>query len=178
MSAAAKVPEADGLRKAFGHQAVLKAASFSATRGADRVDPVGEELRLANLVGRKPTRMSGSERQRASLGLALVRAPACLLMDEPFAGVAPRDRPLIARGLERLRTQGAAIVISGHDVEDLFAVADQVIWVVAGTSHRIGTPEDAKDHAQFRPEYLGSKPSGVARPSPPSAGSVVRGSDA
>ncbi|TVP47415.1 MAG: ABC transporter ATP-binding protein [Gemmatimonadales bacterium] len=131
-------------------------AFVSVYGGGDRVDPMLAGLLLGELVHRKPTTMSGGERQRASLGLALVRAPECLLMDEPFAGVAPLDRPLIARGLQLMKARGAAIVISGHDVEDLFALADQVIWVVAGTSHWIGRPEEAKEHAQFTSDYLGS----------------------
>jgi len=131
-------------------------AFVSVHGGGDRVEGMLAELRLGDLVDRRPNGMSGGERQRASLGVAMVRAPTCLLMDEPFAGVAPLDRPLIGRGLELLRAQGTAIVISGHDVEDLFALADQVIWVVAGTSHWLGSPGDAKDHPQFRLEYLGA----------------------
>jgi lipopolysaccharide export system ATP-binding protein len=131
-------------------------AFVSVHGGGDRVDKTLAELRLGDLVDHRPARMSGGERQRASLGLAMVRAPTCLLMDEPFAGVAPLDRPLIARGLELMKGQGTAIVISGHDVEDLFAVADQVIWVVAGTSHWLGRPKDAREHPQFRSEFLGS----------------------
>ena len=33
--------------------------------------------------------------------------------------------------------------------------ADQVVWMVAGTTHCLGTPEDAMNHEQFRKEYLG-----------------------
>jgi len=132
-------------------------AFVSVHGGGERVEGMLAELRLDDLVDRKPNRMSGGERQRALLGLAMVRAPTCLLMDEPLAGVAPLDRPLMARGLELMKAQGAAIVISGHDVEDLFAVADQVIWVVAGTTHWLGRPEDAREHSQFRAEYLGPR---------------------
>jgi ABC-type lipopolysaccharide export system ATPase subunit len=95
----------------------------------------------------------------------LIRRPDCLLMDEPFAGVAPVDRPMIAVGLSALRRQGAAVVISGHDVDDLFEASDEVIWVVAGTTHWLGAPRDAATHHEFRKSYLG--PRAPVAPSPP-----------
>lgn len=114
-------------------------------------------LRLRDLVSRRPSALSGGEQQRAAVALALVRDPSCLLMDEPFARVAPKDRPLIREGLEALRDRGCAIVISGHDVEDVFEVADEIVWVVAGTSHVLGPPGRAASHHQFRREYLGPR---------------------
>jgi lipopolysaccharide export system ATP-binding protein len=114
-----------------------------------------EHLDLGPFLTRRPPTLSGGERQRASIALALVRGPSCLLMDEPFAGVAPKDRPLIADGLRLLRADGCAVVISGHDVDDLFAVSDEIVWVVAGTTHLLGPPSDARTYAQFRREYLG-----------------------
>ena len=123
----------------------------------DEVDAVVERLQLAEFIDRRPKGLSGGERQRSSLALAALRDPHCLLMDEPFAGVAPIDRPLIARGLEDLRERGCAVVISGHDIEDVFAVADEVVWVTSGTTHDLGSPEHAAAHPQFRREYLGSR---------------------
>lgn len=119
------------------------------------VSSVIETMRLGALLDRKPSTLSGGERQRAALTMALIRTPSCLLMDEPFAGVAPKDRPLIRGGLETLRARGCAVVISGHDVEDVFPVTDEIVWVVAGTSHVLGSPEEAAAHDQFRREYLG-----------------------
>jgi ABC-type multidrug transport system ATPase subunit len=125
--------------------------------GEEGLHHVVEEMKLESLLDRRPTALSGGERQRASLGLAMVRGAECVLMDEPFAGVAPLDRPLIARGLAGLREAGAAVVLSGHDVEELFAVSDAIIWVTAGTTHWLGTPEQAGAHHQFRREYLGPR---------------------
>jgi ABC-type multidrug transport system ATPase subunit len=125
-------------------------------RGAE-IDAVVERLHLAEFLDRRPKRLSGGERQRSSLALAALRRPDCLLMDEPFAGVAPIDRPLVARGLEDMRDRGCAVVISGHDIEDVFAVADEVVWVVGGTTHDLGAPDEAGRHAHFRREYLGNR---------------------
>jgi lipopolysaccharide export system ATP-binding protein len=120
-----------------------------------RRDESVAQLDLNQFLARKPHTLSGGERQRASLAMAMVRQPSCLIMDEPFVGIAPNDRELVSSGLRTLRNEGAAIVISGHDVEDVFQVADEIIWVVAGTSHILGSPEAARTHDQFRREYLG-----------------------
>lgn len=125
--------------------------------GGPALDEVVSVMRLEPLLGLRPFSLSGGERQRASLALALLRRPDCLLMDEPFAGVAPIDRPVVAAGLSALRAQGAAVVVSGHDVDDLFALSDEVIWVVGGTSHWLGSPIQAAAHHQFRREYLGPR---------------------
>lgn len=122
-----------------------------------RFSDVIDELELKPFLDRRPIQISGGERQRASLGLAMMRSPACLLMDEPFAGVAPLDRHLVSRGLRSLKGRGTAVVISGHDVEDIFEVSDEIIWVTAGTTHWLGTPEEALGHDQFRREYLGPR---------------------
>lgn len=119
------------------------------------IEDLIDSMRLSDTLDRRPSTLSGGEQQRAALTMALIREPSCLLMDEPFAGVAPKDRPLIREGLETLRARGCAIVISGHDVEDVFSVADEIVWVVAGTSHVLGSPEEAGAHHQFRREYLG-----------------------
>jgi len=128
--------------------------------GQERLAEAVEELRLAECMDRRPGALSGGEKQRGSLALAAIRCPECLLMDEPFAGVAPLDRPTIARGLQRLKERGTAVVITGHDVDDLFAVSDEVIWVTAGTTHWLGHPGQAALHDQFRREYLGPRGAG------------------
>jgi ABC-type multidrug transport system ATPase subunit len=125
--------------------------------GGPEIGAVVAQMRLDSFLDRRPGEVSGGERQRASLALALLRRPDCLLMDEPFAAVAPIDRPMVAAGLLALRGQGVALVISGHDVDDLFAVSDEVIWVVAGTSHWLGTPTQAAGHHEFTRAYLGPR---------------------
>ena len=123
--------------------------------GRDRAE-ILESMRLGELIDRRPREVSGGERQRATLAMALLRHPVCLLMDEPFAGVAPKDVPLVAAGLRMLRDAGCAVVVTGHEVADLFALADEIVWVVAGTTHGLGPPGQAALHHQFRREYLGA----------------------
>ena len=50
------------------------------------------------------------------------------------------------------------MVVAGHEVPELLALADEVIWMTAGTTHGLGSPAAAVTRDQFRREYLGSAP--------------------
>ena len=116
---------------------------------------VVERMGIAHVMGQRSFQISGGERRRAELAVALLRGPLCLLADEPFAGIAPADRAVVATALRELAAQGGAVVVTGHDVTDVLAVADNVTWMAAGTTHQLGTPEEARNHHQFVREYLG-----------------------
>jgi len=110
------------------------------------------------LLDKKPWRMSGGEERRAGLTLAWARGSACLLADEPLAGLAPKDQERVAGTLRSLAEEGCAILLTGHDVVPLLALAHRVIWMTGGTTHVLGTPEEARVHDLFRREYLGTRP--------------------
>jgi ABC-type multidrug transport system ATPase subunit len=119
---------------------------------------VEEAVAAEGLEGRLDLRagqLSGGEERRAEMALARLRKPLCLLADEPFAGLAPLDRARVAEDLREQTVRGAAVIVTGHEVEELLAVADQVIWMVAGTTHVLGSAAAARGHDQFRREYLG-----------------------
>ncbi|NIQ57198.1 MAG: ATP-binding cassette domain-containing protein [Gammaproteobacteria bacterium] len=112
-------------------------------------------LRLEERLDQRPAELSGGERRRAELALAMMRRPRCLLADEPFAGINPSDGEALAAALREMARGGCAIVVTGHEVPQLLALADSVVWMVAGTTHGLGTPAEAESHSQFRREYLG-----------------------
>jgi ABC-type lipopolysaccharide export system ATPase subunit len=99
--------------------------------------------------------MSGGEERKAGMALAWVRGPTCLLADEPLAGLAPRDQEVVADMIRVMADEGCAVIATGHDVRPLFDLADEIVWMVAGTTHGIGSSDDARAHEQFRREYLG-----------------------
>jgi ABC-type branched-subunit amino acid transport system ATPase component len=45
--------------------------------------------------------------------------------------------------------------MTGHEVDAMLALADDVIWMTAGTTHALGSPTEATRHHQFSKEYLG-----------------------
>ena len=120
-------------------------------------DEAIEKLRIQPLLRSRPDALSTGERRRCEVGMALARRPALLIADEPLMGQAPLDAALLASALHDLARSGTAVVVSGHEVPQLMEVADEVVWLVAGTTHGLGSPGQAKSHWQFRREYLGTR---------------------
>jgi ABC-type multidrug transport system ATPase subunit len=114
-----------------------------------------ESVGVEDLLSRAPHEMSGGEVRRAEMSLVLARNPRCLVADEPLAGLAPNDQETISGALRALAGAGCAVLVTGHDVEALMALSDDVVWVVGGTTHWLGPPESARDHFHFRQDYLG-----------------------
>jgi len=110
---------------------------------------------LDSHLDKKRDQMSGGEKRRADLSMVLARQPRCLIADEPLAGIAPADKEIVSRVIRGLADDGCAVLVTGHDVDSLMALADDVVWVVGGTTHWLGPPASARDHFQFRQEYLG-----------------------
>jgi len=133
------------------------ATAFTSVRGADLSATVAAPLSVEDVLDSRPSQMSGGERRRAEIWLTVAAASTCLIADEPFLGITPADRHRVAAAFRARAATGTAILVTGHEVEDLFDLADEVIWMVAGTTHGLGSPDEAARHAQFRLEYLGTR---------------------
>ncbi len=123
--------------------------------GDSRTAEVVECLGITDVLSRRPSELSGGERRRAEMALAWIRAPRCLLADEPFAEIDPADVEVLAAAFRDMAHRGCAIVITGHEVTQLLDVADDIVWMTGGSTHGIGNAESARTHEQFRREYLG-----------------------
>ena len=132
-------------------QLALVEAQFGPATG----DSPTDLLQVGEVLDHYPDQMSGGERRRADLALTLTRGPRCLIADEPLAEIEPRDRALVSTALRGLAEGGSAVLLTGHEVRDLLALTDDVIWMAAGTTHGLGGPAKAVKHDQFRREYLG-----------------------
>lgn len=122
---------------------------------ASPIQSAVERLRLGSFLDSKPPRLSGGELRRAEFAAALVRAPRCLLADEPLRGVSPKDAEELLTILRELAIGGTAVVVSGHDVSSLLTAADRVTWCTSGTTYELGSPDQACRNETFRREYLG-----------------------
>jgi ABC-type multidrug transport system ATPase subunit len=147
------VPQEQLLSEKFTVRRHIEAVA--AVFGANHVDAAIEETRIEALLDQPVWELSGGERMRASLALGIVRRPVCLIIDEPLIRTSPQDQETLSTAMRSLAEKGVAIVTSGHDARPLLALSDAIIWCVAGTTHHIGTPQEALRHTQFMREYLG-----------------------
>ena len=157
------VPDRDLLTNAFavGDQLAVMWRQFGRASSGGTAAEVAERVELGALVDRRPSALSEGERRRAEMALALARNPRCLLADEPFRHLSPRDAAIVAGVLRTLADRGCAVVVTGHEVAFLFDVSDRVTWCTSGTTYDLGTSAEARAHRRFCLEYLGPTAAGA-----------------
>jgi molybdate transport system ATP-binding protein len=101
-----------------------------------------ESFRIANLIARKPSEISGGERQRVALARSLVTNPAALLLDEPLTAL---DNATKSKILDDLRAWNAAheipILYVTHSAEEAFALGERVVVLEGGHILAQGMPQ-------------------------------------
>ncbi|UYM04918.1 ABC transporter ATP-binding protein [Solicola gregarius] len=104
------------------------------------VDALVERLGLRSL-GRTPyRRMSGGQRQRLGLAMAIVGRPELVFLDEPTAGLDPQARRATWQLVDDLRDAGVTVVLTTHYMDEAERLADQVHVVDNGRVIASGTP--------------------------------------
>jgi branched-chain amino acid transport system permease protein len=130
-------------------------ANISKIPGVD--EQVEHTAELVNLTGRLDTPVSDlayGEKRRLEVGLALASSPSLLLLDEPLAGMSPRERVETVRLLKSI-SQGRTMIIIDHDMDALFELAERVTVLQEGRVLVEGTPSEIKGNAKVQEAYLG-----------------------
>lgn len=130
-------------------------AAVSHHFGGPSAESLVDRMHLGSFADARPGALSGGELRRAELALALARGPTCLIADEPFRGLAPLDGDLIERALRQCADAGAAVVVTGHEIPRMQAVADAVCWCTAGTTREFPVAAEAWRAPQLLREFLG-----------------------
>ncbi len=123
---------------------------------------LAEADRLLELVGmggfaeRPCGELAYGDLKRLELAVALANRPKLLLMDEPTAGMAPRERIELMRLTAHIaREQKIGVLFTEHDMDVVFEHADRVIVLNRGMLIAEGTPAEVRHDPQVRAIYLG-----------------------
>ena len=109
--------------------------------GGMELDEIVGLLNLGALLARRPTRLSGGEKQRVALGRVLLSRPELLLLDEPLAAVDQAHRAEILPYLDRIRADHALPVI--YVTHTWAEVSDRAEQVVELTNGRVRVAHEA-----------------------------------
>jgi branched-chain amino acid transport system ATP-binding protein len=131
----------------------------AAAQHVERADALLARVGMLDQAGRACAVLAYGDLKRTELAVALANDPRLLLMDEPTAGMAPRERgELMALAASIVRERGIAVLFTEHDMDVVFRHADRVLALDRGRIIAQGAPADVRADAEVRRVYLGSGP--------------------
>lgn len=139
----------------------LKCEGISAAERDRRIVETARILRISHLLDRSVSGLAGGDRQRVSLGRAIVRKPKCFLMDEPLGALDTEMREAMIHELRALHDRlGATTVYVTHDQLEAMAMADRIAVMNNGVVEQVASPRDIYDRpaSLFVADFIGSPP--------------------
>lgn len=123
---------------------------------------VDEAMQLLALVGmreqaeRAAAILAYGDLKRLELAIALAHAPELLLMDEPTAGMAPKERVrLMQLTADIVAERGISVLFTEHDMDVVFAHAHRIMVLNRGELIASGSVDDVRNDARVQEVYLG-----------------------
>ncbi|WP_457280358.1 ABC transporter ATP-binding protein [Polaromonas sp. P5_D5] len=116
-----------------------------------------EQVNMKPQADRPCSVLAYGDVKRVELAMAMANNPKLLLMDEPTAGMAPRERnDLMALTKQLVIDRGMAVLFTEHSMDVVFAYADRMIVLARGRLIAEGKPQDIRDHPKVQEVYFGS----------------------
>ncbi|AXG13230.1 ABC transporter ATP-binding protein [Intrasporangium calvum] len=100
--------------------------------------------------------MPYGDQRRLEIARALATDPKLLLLDEPTAGMNPRETQQASDLIFRIRDSGLAVVVIEHDMRFIFNLCDRVLCLVNGEVLVEGTPNEVQSDPRVIEAYIGS----------------------
>jgi multiple sugar transport system ATP-binding protein len=137
----------------------LKLAKVPQDEIKKRVDNAARILELTDNLQKKPGQLSGGQRQRVAMGRAIVRNPACFLMDEPLSNLDAKLRVQMRAEIAALqRDLGVTTFYVTHDQVEAMTMGDRVAVIKSGILQQVDAPQSLYDHPDnlFVAGFIGS----------------------
>lgn len=97
---------------------------------------------LGNITGKLNNKISGGQRQRLLLGLALLNDPNLVFLDEPSTGLDPQARKHVWEIIEGMKKKGKTIILTTHYMEEAQILCDTIAIMDNGRIIEMGSPAD------------------------------------
>jgi branched-chain amino acid transport system ATP-binding protein len=119
---------------------------------------------ISDMALEKASTLSQGDLKRLEVARAIATEPDLLLLDEPFGGLSPAETELMAKSIKRLHkggrfgrlhSEGPAMIIVEHKLQQLMKIVDRIIVLNFGTIIAAGTPQEVVNNPQVIEAYLG-----------------------
>jgi branched-chain amino acid transport system ATP-binding protein len=119
---------------------------------------------ISDMALEKASTLSQGDLKRLEVARAVATEPELLLLDEPFGGLSPAETDLMAKSIKRLHkggrfgrlhSEGPAMIIIEHKLQQLMKIVDRIIVLNFGTIIIDGTPEQVVNDPDVIKAYLG-----------------------
>ena len=148
------------------HRALHRFWPRAAAQYRDEAVALLDSVGLAARADEPCATLAYGDIKTVELAIALANAPKLLLMDEPTAGMAPRERNALMMLTRRLvKERGIGVLFTEHSMDVVFAHADRIMVLARGQLIAQGRPDEIRADARVREVYFGS-------------GRLVRGAEA
>jgi branched-chain amino acid transport system permease protein len=111
---------------------------------------------LEQLASVRADRLQHSELRFVEIARALMLRPACLMLDEPAAGLSAEEIRRLGGLIKAISRAGTAVLLVEHHADLIFDICDRVTVLNLGKVLAAGTPEEIRSHREVVSAYLGA----------------------
>lgn len=117
-----------------------------------------ERLQILDLAERRAEVISYGDKRLLEIAVVLATRPHLVLLDEPTAGMTPDETRRTTALIRQLAESGDyTFLITEHDMDVVFGLADRILVMHRGENLFFGTPEEVRAHPEVRRAYLGEE---------------------
>jgi branched-chain amino acid transport system ATP-binding protein len=151
------------------HGEIFHVAAAFRPRHRERALDLLAQVGMADAAERACKELAYGDVKRVELAIALANEPQLLLMDEPTAGMAPRERNELIALVKRLVVERSiSVLFTEHSMDVVFAYADRILVLARGRLIADGNAAAIRDNPEVQQVYLGTgrtfAPRAEARP--------------
>ena len=139
------------------HGEIFRFGASFATHHRERAIELLSQVGMAEAAERACKELAYGDVKRVELAIALANDPRLLLMDEPTAGMAQRERhDLIALVKKLVVERGISVLFTEHSMDVVFAYADRILVLARGALIADGNADTIRANSQVQEVYLGT----------------------